>query len=235
MSERENLLYLIQALDSTNKHKEMVSYMKKVIDINPELNEKERNLLAISYKNLVDEYRGNLVTVDAYIREDSKNRQSILNYLNEERKVFVDELKNHCDELLELVDKKLLPVANTQSGKLFYIKLKADYCRYACEALEGEEKEKYAKEAENNYKEATEIAKNESQPYSPEYIGIMLNYCVFLFETSGKKEEAISLAKETYNKCYPLIEQNSKESADVARMTLKLLEDNIRIWSISLQ
>ena len=45
-----------------------------------------------------------------------------------------------------------------------------------------------------------------------------------------KKDEAIKLAQETYENNISLIDQNSENSSDEARIILNLLEENINSW-----
>ena len=229
--ERDDLIRMIQVLDATPRHDGMIEYMKKVIDLNPVLSKTEQCLLSVCYKNFIDVSRGNLRALEAYLKDNEPNsRTKCIEYLQNRQQQIADELKNYCNDLLELVDTKLLPVANDDESKAFYIKLKADYYRYLCEALSDQEKEEASEKADQQYKEAIELANKFLKSYSPSSLGIFLNYCVYLCETAQKKDEAIALAKETYDKNYPLLDQNSEKSSDEARMILKLLEENINMW-----
>ena len=229
--ERDDLIRMIQVLDATPRHDGMIEYMKKVIDLNPVLSKTEQCLLSVCYKNFIDVSRGNLRALEAYLKDNEPNsRTKCIEYLQNRQQQIADELKNYCNDLLDLVDTKLLPVANDDESKAFYIKLKADYYRYLCEALSDQEKEEASEKADQQYKEAIELANKFLKSYSPSSLGIFLNYCVYLCETAQKKDEAIALAKETYDKNYPLLDQNSEKSSDEARMILKLLEENINMW-----
>ena len=230
--ERNDLIRMIQVLDSTPKHDGMIEYMKRVIDINPQLTKNEQCLLSVCYKNFIDVSRGNLRALEAYLRDDelTSSRTKCIEYLQKRQQQIAEELKNYCNDLLDLVDTKLLPVAKDDESKAFYIKLKADYYRYLCEALSDKEKEEASEKADQQYKEAIELANKNLKSFTPSSLGIFLNYCVYLCETAQKKDEAIALAKETYDKNYPLLEQNSEKSSDEARMILKLLEENINMW-----
>ena len=100
-----------------------------------------------------------------------------------------------------------------------------------CEARTGEVRDHLMEQAKNCYESALEIAKNELSPARPSYLGLILNYTVFLQEIVGNKEEALSLAQKTYNECTPLVEENSDNSYTEATMILQLLRDNILLWS----
>ena len=230
--ERNDLIRMIQILDNTPTHEGMIEYMKKVIDLNPELTQTEQNLLSVCYKNFIDVCRGNLRSIDAHLKDDPtlNSREKCVEYLQKRQQEIYEELKNYCNDLLQLVESKLLPVAKDNKSKAFYYKLMADYYRYLCEALSDKEKEEASQKADHYYKEAIELVKDDVPSYSPSSLGIYLNYCVYLCETAQKKSEAIELAKQTYDKNFPLIENNSETSSDEARMILKLLEENINLW-----
>lgn len=230
MSKREDLLELIKILDNTNRHKDMLVHMNEVIDINPELSAEERNLLSVSYKNTIDVIRTNIHSLTLCL-QDSKDHPNTIPYIQNSRLELKEELKKYCNELIQLVDEKLLPVSESdKAAKIFYLKLKGDYCRYMCEALEGEEKDEIAAKAEENYKAAIKLADEEIQSYSPISLGIYLNYTVFLYETVSRKDEALKLAEEVFAKNCPNIEQNDESEVNDAKMILTLLEDNINLW-----
>ena len=45
-----------------------------------------------------------------------------------------------CKDLLELLDKSLLPNSDNAEGKVFFHKMKGDYYRYLGEFLEGNDR-----------------------------------------------------------------------------------------------
>lgn len=50
---REEYTYMARLSEQTERWEDMVEYMKRVIDITKDLNNEERNLLSIAYKNTV--------------------------------------------------------------------------------------------------------------------------------------------------------------------------------------
>ncbi|OHT11134.1 14-3-3 protein [Tritrichomonas foetus] len=231
-SQRDVYLYMVQILDQTDRHQDMVDLMKKVIDLNPELNPEERNLLSVSYKNVITVRRNGLRILLAIVDHDeSRANENRINQLAKFKASLVSELDNYCYELINLVDQKLLPAAKTAEAKLFYEKLKADYYRYISEAKEGTEKEESAAKARECYENALAIAKEEIPPYKPAYLGLILNYSVYLYEIVGHKEEAIELAEKTQLECTTSVEQNSDNAYAEATTILQLLRDNVSLWN----
>ena len=54
---REELIYMSRISEQTERFEDMLDYMKKVVQIGSELNEEERNLLSVAYKNTVGSRR----------------------------------------------------------------------------------------------------------------------------------------------------------------------------------
>jgi len=54
---REELIYMYRIAEQTERFEDMLDYMKKVVLSGQELNEEERNLLSVAYKNTVGSRR----------------------------------------------------------------------------------------------------------------------------------------------------------------------------------
>ncbi|KAH0790275.1 14-3-3 protein [Histomonas meleagridis] len=231
-SDRDSFLFMAQLYDQTERHQEMVDAMKKAIELNPELNNDERNLLSIAYKNVVGSRRDGLRMINAIVdHEESRGNSARVEQLQAYKKTILEELEKYCNELITLVDQKLLPAAKTPESRVFFEKLKADYYRYICEAKPESEKDEPANKAKECYENAMEISKNEIPPSRPTSLGLILNYSVFLYEILGQKSAAIELAQKTYNECSQIVDENSDNSYSEATMILQLLRDNVSLWT----
>lgn len=70
---REEFVFMARLAEQTERYEDMVAHMQKVVDIAKELNNEERNLLSIAYKNAVGQRRTAWRAVTAYeIKEKSK-------------------------------------------------------------------------------------------------------------------------------------------------------------------
>jgi 14-3-3 protein epsilon len=230
--EREANLYVVQLLDQTDRYSDMVDLMKRVIEADPVLTSDQRNLLSVSYKNVITSRRNGLRYLTSLAdREEAKVTAQREEQINAFRKEIIDELDHFCLELIKLVDDALLPAAQDPEARLYYYKLKADYWRYISENKLGEEKETTAKQARDAYEAALEIARTEIPPYKPTSLGLVLNYSVYLYEIVGEKEAAIDLASKTGEECALTIANNSKEPWTEAMNILQLFRDSIALWS----
>jgi len=231
-SEREVALFMAQIYDQTDRHQDMVNTMKKVIELNAELSNDERNLLSVAYKNIIGSRRNGLRMIAAILEhENGRGNNLRVEQLQKYRETILSELEKYCNELIGLVDSSLLPASKNAESRVFYQKLKADYFRYICESRTDENKQEPALKAQDCYEAAMQIAKSDIPPHRPTSLGLILNYSVFLYEIIGKKQDAIELAQKTYNDCSASVEDNSDGSYSEATMILQLLRDNVQLWT----
>ena len=234
-SERDIDIYVAQILDQTNLPQEMVKLMKRVIELNPDLSADERNLLSVAYKNAINQPRKGIRSLDVTIDQEQRegtNNESRISSLRDIRTKMFQELSATCNDVEELIDSQLLPASSSAEARVFYHKMKADYLRYVCEFMEdGDDKAEAAEKTKECYEEAINIAKNDIPPYKPSYLGLLLNYSVFLYEIMDNKEEAIELSKKTHAESIQLLDENSENSYQEANMILQLLHDNTVLWT----
>lgn len=234
--ERENLLFLIQILDQTDRAQDMVKSIKRVIELNPQLTMEEFNLLSCSYKKQLDIYRNDLQTLDAVSQhEDGQLTPERIGKIAQIREEIAQKLISICTEVIDLFDKVLEPIATEPETRVFCLKTKADYYRYMCETQGGDEKMESANNAHKYYEASMELAKSEIKPYCTDYLSIILNYSVFLFNIMGYQQEALDLAKKTYMESSSIVEENSDDSYSSATMILQIFRDNIKNWTDLIQ
>ena len=232
MSDRDLQFYMARVADQAERHEDVVVILKKLAEQDPKLSSDERNLLSVAYKALTGNRRTALRTVKAFLEEDSiQSSPARKEKLEELAKKLSDELDSLCDDLIGLVDKVLLPADNDPNAKLFYEKLKADYYRYSAEFKTGEERKAKSSAASECYKRAMEIGKENFEKADPQYLGLALNYSVFLYEIEEAKAEAIALADDTFKSAVDFLDSLSEERYSEATLVLQLLKDNVALWN----
>ena len=234
-SERDVDIYVAQILDNAEMPKEMVALMKRVIELNPDLSADERNLLSVAYKNAIQQPRKGIRLIDPTIEgEPNAGNNQRAESLREIKKQMSQEINEIANDVEQLVDTQLLPASSSAEARVFYHKMKADFFRYACEGMEdSDERQNYVQRTKDSYEEAINIARSEISPYRPSYLGLLLNYSVFLYEVMDHKEEAIELSKKTYAESIQLVDENSENSYNEANMILQLLHENTFNWTQS--
>lgn len=103
---------------------EMVENMKVVASANVELSVEERNLLSVAYKNVIGARRASWrIVTSIEQKEESKGNESQVTLIKEYRQKIEAELAKICDDILEVLDKHLIPSADSGESKVFYHKM----------------------------------------------------------------------------------------------------------------
>jgi 14-3-3 protein epsilon len=231
-AERELKFFMARVADQAERYADVVTYLNDIIGQDANLTGDERNLLSVAYKVLTGSRRSALRTINSLL-EDDDNLKAIperLAKVTELRKTLVTELDKYCDELITLTDGKLLPAAADASTKVFFHKLKADYYRYSVEFKTAEDRQDRASKAEKSYAEATAVASDLGRA-DPSYLGLALNYSVFLYEIKDQKAEAISLADKAFKEAVELLDHLDETQYSEATLILQLLKDNVTLWN----
>jgi 14-3-3 protein epsilon len=89
------------------------------------------------------------------------------------------ELEKICQELLDVLEKHLLPEDHSAEGQVFYWKMAGDYWRYLAEFATADDRKAKAESAKQKYEKATKTAQEKSlPPTNPIRLGLALNYSV---------------------------------------------------------
>jgi 14-3-3 protein epsilon len=130
-SSRERNVYLAKLADQAERYDEMADYMTAVSSTDQELSVEERNLLSVAYKNAVGSRRAAWRTISSTeAREASKGNNELATAVGQYRAKIEKELQDICQNILQLLDKNLIPASKVGESKVFYYKMKGDYYRY---------------------------------------------------------------------------------------------------------
>merc|ERR1712110_191084 len=134
MAEREDNVYKAKLAEQAERYDEMVASMKAVASLDVELTVEERNLLSVSYKNVIGARRASWRIVSSIEqKEESKGNTSNVEKIQEYRKTVEKELNNLCGDIVALLDEHLISSASSSESKVFFHKMKGDYYRYLAE------------------------------------------------------------------------------------------------------
>lgn len=102
----------------------MVENMKIVASEDRDLTVEERNLLSVAYKNVIGARRASWrIVTSIEQKEESKGNSSQVTLIKEYRQKIEDELAKICEDILEVLDKHLIPSAKSGESKVFYHKM----------------------------------------------------------------------------------------------------------------
>lgn len=106
---------------------EMVEAMKAVAtDAGSEMSVEERNLLSVAYKNVIGARRASWRIISALEqKEESRGTgaESKVTLIKNYRAQVEKELREICNDILNVLDKHLIPSASTGESKVFYYKM----------------------------------------------------------------------------------------------------------------
>jgi 14-3-3 protein epsilon len=102
----------------------MVENMKIIASEDRDLTVEERNLLSVAYKNVIGARRASWrIVTSIEQKEESKGNSSQVGLIKEYRQKIEAELAKICDDILDVLDKHLIPSAKSGESKVFYHKM----------------------------------------------------------------------------------------------------------------
>jgi 14-3-3 protein epsilon len=182
MSNREENIYMAKLTEQTERFEDMIGFMKKVIQEGKELSVEERNLLSVAYKNSVGSRRTAWRALSQIEQKEEAKGSKHIDLLKSYKKQIENELEGFISDISQILDSSLIPSADNNESKVFYLKMKGDYYRYQAEYTTGDMHQKGADNALKAYKEASEIANAELKTTHPIRLGLALNFSVFYYE-----------------------------------------------------
>ncbi|CAL8098708.1 unnamed protein product [Calicophoron daubneyi] len=228
---REFKVMLAKLAEQSERYDDMVKVMNEVAKLPGELSVEERNLLSVAYKNVIGARRSSWRILSSMDQKDGEEDSAAQRALKMLEKNVEKELDDISKDILELLDKHLLPSATEPESKVFFYKMKGDYQRYLAEFSTGEKRNKAAEDSLVAYKAATEIAEKELQPTNPIRLGLALNFSVFYYEILNNPDRACQLANETFANATAEIDQISADTYKDSTLIMQLLRDNLTLWT----
>ncbi|BGP05505.1 hypothetical protein JCM10049v2_001311 [Rhodotorula toruloides] len=233
--DRAEAIYMAKLSEQAERYDEMVSQMKSIASLNSELSIEERNLLSVAYKNVIGARRASWRIVSSIEgKEEAKGNTTQVQAIKAYREKIEKELADICEDILSVLEKHLIPSAESGESKVFYHKMKGDYHRYLAEFATGDVRGKNADASLEAYKNASQIASQELAPTHPIRLGLALNFSVFYYEILNSPDKACSLAKTAFDDAIAELDTLSEESYKDSTLIMQLLRDNLTLWTSDL-
>jgi 14-3-3 protein epsilon len=229
---RDDDVYQAKLAEQAERYEEMVESMKKVAKMDQELTVEERNLLSVAYKNLIGARRASWrIITNIESKEENKSETSKMALIKKYRSQVEKELRDICQDILDLLDKNLLANAASGESKVFYLKMKGDYHRYKAEFATQEDRKEAAENSLVAYTKANDIAQNELPPTHPIRLGLALNFSVFYYEILNSPERACRLAKQAFDDAIAELDTLNEDTYKDSTLIMQLLRDNLTLWT----
>uniref|UniRef100_A0A914CZ81 14-3-3 domain-containing protein n=1 Tax=Acrobeloides nanus TaxID=290746 RepID=A0A914CZ81_9BILA len=198
-------------------HEDVVKVLKRIVelDLTGEISADARHMFATAYKQLVSNIRTSWRIVSS--REQRTSSELTRKIATEYRNNLSQELRELCTEIITTIDEHLMPKVETsdEEAKIYYLKMKADYYRYICEVMKGDERKEMAEKAKLDYEKAFELAKNKLPLAHPTRLA----------------EKAVQLANQTFDEASAELAELDEESYKESALILHLIKENLLLWS----
>ncbi|XP_030588671.1 14-3-3 protein beta/alpha-A-like [Archocentrus centrarchus] len=228
--DKSDLVQKAKLAEQAERYDDMASAMKAVTEQDSELSNEERNLLSVAYKNVVGARRSSWRVISS-IEQKTEGNDKKQEMAREYREKIEAELQEICNDVLELLDKFLIPKASNPESKVFYLKMKGDYYRYLSEVASGDKKKTTVDNSQKAYQEAFDISKSEMQPTHPIRLGLALNFSVFYYEILNNPDKACTLAKTAFDEAIAELDTLNEDSYKDSTLIMQLLRDNLTLWT----
>ena len=184
--------------EQAHKFDDMFGYTKDLIKAKQcDFTVEERNTLAVSFKNLIQSDRHAVKQIQEISEFDKF--QCFNQVLMTFKKKIQSSLIAKCHNVARICEHECLPLAENSESKVFFLKLMADYNRYAGESYAQSSNEIKMKELNERgqtfYQKGIQIACEDLEPCNPHRLSIILNYSIYLREIKQNLVKAILLTQ----------------------------------------
>ncbi|XP_023663961.1 tyrosine 3-monooxygenase/tryptophan 5-monooxygenase activation protein, theta polypeptide b [Paramormyrops kingsleyae] len=228
--DKTELIQKAKLAEQAERYDDMAASMKEVTEQGAELSNEERNLLSVAYKNVVGARRSAWRVISS-IEQKTEGDDKKLQMVKEYREKVETELRDICNDVLELLNKYLIANSTNAESKVFYLKMKGDYYRYLAEVASGADKKSTIDNSQEAYQAAFDISKSEMQPTHPIRLGLALNFSVFFYEILNSPEQACTLAKQAFDEAIAELDTLNEDSYKDSTLIMQLLRDNLTLWT----
>lgn len=188
----EEHIFLARVAEQAERFEDMVDFLKPVLDQKGgDVTSDERNLLSVAFKNLISSKRTAWRTISAI--EQNPKYQKFADALAAYKKQIEEGLYKDCENVIQIIQSRVLSKASEVEAKAFFVKMVGDYYRYIAETAQGEKLEQVKREALKAYQEASQLT---LPPCNPIKLGLALNFSVFHYEVMKDHKQACTLADE---------------------------------------
>jgi 14-3-3 protein epsilon len=224
---RDTLCSLINIQHDIFRLDEAIATLKDLIALGPELDERERSLFGLVYKDAVDpKRRTHKMLMSVFNYEERAQHAVLADRVREVREKSGVELSDLCKDAIALIESELYPKSVDASARVFFQKMRGDMYRYLAE-LEEDGARETALEA---YTQALTIANESLADDDPVKLGTILNFAVFEFEHRSLVDRAIELVREGIQKAEAAIGHVEDASKSEAYAILSVMQSNLANW-----
>jgi len=247
IDKRDRLCMQARLAEQAERYEDMAKYMKDLTKLvcasegtDKDLNQEERNFLSVAYKNVVGAKRSSWRVIGSIEHKSADDTFGKKQHAKEYKQKIESELKDVCNDVLELITEYLLKGAQSSiESRVFYLKMQGDYYRYLSEVA-SDDGACNVKCAEDAYNAAMELAKGSENSAGldsthPIRLGLALNFSVFHYEIKNDSNCACELAKQAFDDSMAKLDSIPEDTYKDTTLIMQLLRDNLTLWTADRQ
>lgn len=231
--DKETLVARARLAEQAERYDDMAKFMKAVTNktAGGELNHDERNYLSVAFKNVVGARRSSFRVIHS-IEEKTDPGSNKERFTKDYRTVIEAELVEICEQVLSLLENKLIDAAVNTESRVFYLKMQGDYFRYLAEVYEkNPNRDATITKSDEAYQRALKIAEESLDATHPIRLGLALNFSVFYYEIKSDSKQACFLAKKAFDEAIAKLDDIHQDSYKDSTLIMQLLRDNLTLWT----
>ncbi|CAD8086137.1 unnamed protein product [Paramecium sonneborni] len=234
MASREDLIYMAKLCEQTERFQDMITYIRQVAMMEQELSIEERNLLSISYKNYIGNFRFAmrvLFKLTNYPQQNqSEDQQNKIKLISSYQNQLEIEVTAQCQDLINVIDFNLLKNNYKPEDKIFFFQMKNDAFRYLQEFVSIDKLQPILDQSEDTQKQIVNLFQKEISKTDPIWLGLALSQAVFTYEVLNDKVTAFQIAKNAFDGAISELDLIQEDKYKDATIIIQLLRDNLILW-----
>ncbi len=224
----EEQIFMGRVAEQCERFDDMVAFLRPILKEKAgNFTIEERNLLSVSFKNLISGKRTAIRTIAAI--EQNPKYQKFGGALSAYKKKIELEMQKNCQDVIDMIQHDAMKTISDNEVKAFFQKMIGDYYRYMAESAQGEVLEKAKNGALSHYKEA-DAAGKDLQACNSIKLGLALNFSVFYYEVMQDSKMACQLAETALQEAMNKIDEVDEETFRDAKSIIELLKENLTLW-----
>ena len=207
----------------TSKASDEVS---KLAVVHGQLTPEDEATVSVVTKGRIDQLRrARRIICVVEEREENKGKVNRVIALRGFKSKIEEELAGLLNQYITSIDNAFLVHPTSESSRILFLKMKADYCRYLAEIQRMQ-----VQLVRNAYIQAYDAARATLPPAHPLRTGIALNYSVFHYEIAGNKAGAREIASQAYEEAMAAAKALPADEKEDAMEVINLIAINLKNW-----
>ena len=223
--------------EKVERFDDMCEYIKRVMSMEQEMSEAEREYMTIAFKEAVNSRRRSWRAICSLERQEEERQSRHINIVRDYRDRIEKEMMHYIEDMVNILEGRLIPNSLDVEAetRAYYMKMKADYCRYIAEVTTGDQHTRHCEKAVLAYDEGLKLVSGRLSPAHPLLLSIHLNRTVMAYEVLCDDEGAVRDAKAALEAGVKDVDNIEEDEAQEASVLLKMLKDNLTLWTTNHQ